>query len=403
MICACVARHLRAISPAVQVLMKIAVPADSEQGEMRVALVPETVGRLTRAGLTVSVQPDAGKNAGFPDDAYREAGAEMADTIEAMLRDADIVVKVNQPTNQEIELLKPEAVAIGLLRARTSPDLLTRLSEAQATAFAMELIPRIARAQRMDVLSSQSSLAGYKAVLMAANAIGKFFPLMMTAAGTIPPATVLILGAGVAGLQAIATARRLGARVEAFDIRPVVKEQVESLGATFVDIPTPDDSEDSGGYAGTQTEEAQRLQQETLAKHVASADVVITTALIPGRPAPVLITAEMAEAMQPGSVIVDLAAEAGGNCELTIPGRDVERAGVTVLGPLNIPSMMPGEASVLYSRNVAGLLDLLITEEGELKVDFEDEVISGAGVTHGGSPVGVGSEVVETAPVGGVE
>jgi NAD(P) transhydrogenase subunit alpha len=382
---------------AMSVHMKIAVPADSEQGEMRVALVPETVGRLVSSGLTVIVQPDAGKNAGFPDDAYRAEGADMADTVDGMLHDADIVVKVNQPTLHEVDLLKPGAVIIGLLRARTSPEILNRLAEAGATAFAMELIPRIARAQRMDVLSSQSSLAGYKAVLIAANSIGKFFPLMMTAAGTIPPATVLILGAGVAGLQAIATARRLGAKVEAFDIRPVVKEQVESLGATFVDIPTPENTEDEGGYAGTQSEEAQRLQRETLAAHVAKADVVITTALIPGRPAPILITAEMAEAMQPGSVIVDLAAEAGGNCEFTVPGRDVERAGITIHGPLNIPSMMPGEASVLYSRNVAGLLDLLVSDEGHLTVDFEDEVIAGAGVTHGGSAVGIGAEIVEAA------
>ncbi len=378
--------------------MKIAVPADSEQGEMRVALVPETVARLTRAGRTVFIQPDAGKNAGFPDDAYREAGAEMADTVSDLLRDADIVVKVNQPTHQEIDNLAQNVVVIGLLRARTSPDMLRRLASAGATAFAMELIPRIARAQRMDVLSSQSSLAGYKAVLMAANTIGKFFPLMMTAAGTIPPATVLVLGAGVAGLQAIATARRLGAKVQAFDIRPVVKEQVESLGATFVDIPVPETDETGDGYAGSQSEEAQRLLRETLAAHVAGADVVITTALIPGRPAPVLITADMAEAMRPGSVIVDLAAEAGGNCEFTVPGRNVERAGITILGPLNIPSMMPGEASVLYSRNVAGLLDLLISDEGELVVDFDDEVIAGAGVTHGGKPVGVGSEIVETIP-----
>ena len=386
--------------------MKIAVPADSEQGEMRVALVPETVGRLTRAGLTVIVQPDAGKNAGFPDDAYREAGAEMAGTVDGMLHDADIVVKVNQPNLHEIDLLKPGAVVIGLHRARTSPDMLDRLASSGATAFAMELIPRIARAQRMDVLSSQSSLAGYKAVLMAANSIGKFFPLMMTAAGTIPPATVLVLGAGVAGLQAIATARRLGARVEAFDVRPVVKEQVESLGAIFVEIPPPEpdshteDLENPSGYAGTQTEEAQRLQRETLAAHVAKADVVITTALIPGRPAPVLITEEMAEAMQPGSVIVDLAAEAGGNCEATVPGREVERAGVTILGPLNIPSMMPGEASTLYSRNVAGLLDILISDEGDLVTDFDDEVISGAGVTHGGSVVGIGSEIVGSTTEG---
>jgi len=386
--------------------MKIAIPADSEQGEMRVALVPETVGRLTRSGITVIVQPDAGKNAGFPDEVYRDVGAEMADTIDALLHDADIVVKVNQPNHHEIELMKPGAVIIGLLRARTSPDMLNRLADAGATAFAMELIPRIARAQRMDVLSSQSSLAGYKAVLMAANSIGKFFPLMMTAAGTIPPATVLILGAGVAGLQAIATARRLGAKVEAFDVRPVVKEQVESLGAVFVEIPAPEpdshteDIENPSGYAGTQTEEAQRLQRETLTAHVAKADVVITTALIPGRPAPVLITAEMTEAMQPGSVIVDLAAESGGNCELTVPGRDVESDGVTILGPLNIPSTMPGEASVLYSRNIAGLLDLLISDEGNLVTDFEDEVIAGAGVTHGGRLVGIGSEITGTSSEG---
>ena len=344
--------------------MKIAVPADSEQGEMRVALVPETVARLTRAGRTVIVQPDAGKNAGFLDDAYREAGAEMAETVSDLLHDADIVVKVNQPTHQEIDHLKPGAVVIGLLRARTSPDTLSKLAGAGATAFAMELIPRIARAQRMDVLSSQSSLAGYKAVLMAANSIGKFFPLMMTAAGTIPPAKVLVLGAGVAGLQAIATARRLGAKVEAFDIRPAVKEQVESLGATFVDIPTPEIAETRDGYAGAQSEEAQRLQRETLAGHVANADVVITTALIPGRPAPVLVTAAMVADMKPGSVIVDLAVEAGGNCELAKLGQVVTtKNGVKIVGHGNLAGRLAQDASQLFAKNILNFITPMVDPE----------------------------------------
>lgn len=369
--------------------MKIAVPMESERGETRVALVPETVSRLTRAGHVVAVQPDAGKAAGFVDDSYRKAGAALARTFADLLDDADIVTGVGEPTGEQISHLKEGAVVIGMLEARTNHELVAALASAGVTAFSMELVPRIARAQRLDVLSSQSSLAGYKAMLIAANALGKFFPLMMTAAGTIPPARVLVLGAGVAGLQAIATARRLGALIEAFDIRAEVREQVESLGAKFVDIPVPEDSSTADGYAREQSDEAQRLQREVLAERVAAADVVVTTALIPGRPAPLLVTEEMVAAMRPGSVIVDLAAEAGGNCELTVPGRTAQRHGVEIHGPVNIPSMMPGEASVLYSRNIAGLLDLLITPDGELNIDFEDEVIAGTAVTHAGEAVGL--------------
>jgi NAD(P) transhydrogenase subunit alpha len=369
--------------------MKIAVPMESERGETRVALVPETVSRLTRAGHVVAVQPDAGKAAGFVDDSYREAGAALARTFADLLDDADIVTGVGEPTGDQISHLKTGAVVIGMLEARTNHELVAALASAGVTAFSMELVPRIARAQRLDVLSSQSSLAGYKAMLIAANALGKFFPLMMTAAGTIPPARVLVLGAGVAGLQAIATARRLGALIEAFDIRAEVREQVESLGAKFVDIPVPEDSSTADGYAREQSDEAQRLQREVLAERVAAADVVVTTALIPGRPAPLLVTEEMVAAMRPGSVIVDLAAEAGGNCELTVPGRTAQRHEVEIHGPVNLPSMMPGEASVLYSRNIAGLLDLLITPDGELNIDFEDEVIAGTAVTHAGEAVGL--------------
>ncbi len=369
--------------------MKIAVPMESERGETRVALVPETVSRLTRAGHVVAVQPDAGKAAGFVDDSYREAGAALARTFADLLDDADIVTGVGEPTGDQISHLKTGAVVIGMLEARTNHELVAALASAGVTAFSMELVPRIARAQRLDVLSSQSSLAGYKAMLIAANALGKFFPLMMTAAGTIPPARVLVLGAGVAGLQAIATARRLGALIEAFDIRAEVREQVESLGAKFVDIPVPEGSSTADGYAREQSDEAQRLQREVLAERVAAADVVVTTALIPGRPAPLLVTEEMVAAMRPGSVIVDLAAEAGGNCELTVPGRTARRHEVEIHGPVNLPSMMPGEASVLYSRNIAGLLDLLITPDGELNIDFEDEVIAGTAVTHAGEAVGL--------------
>ncbi len=277
------------------------------------------------------------------------------------------------------------AYIVSMLDARTDAEGLQRLASAGATGLAMELVPRIARAQRMDVLSSQASIAGYKAALIGGNMLGKYLPMMMTAAGTVPPATVLVLGAGVAGLQAIATAKRLGSVVEAYDVRPVVKEQVESLGGIFIELPAPEDAEAEGGYAREQTAEEQAAQQQLLADHVASADVVITTAAIPGRPAPKLVTKEMVDSMSAGSVIVDLAAETGGNCEQTQAGEIVlTDNGVSINGPVNVPSMVPNDASRLYSRNVAALLDLLLDEEGNVNLDFEDEIIDAMCVTHNG-------------------
>jgi NAD(P) transhydrogenase subunit alpha len=368
--------------------MKISVPAETADLETRVAIVPETVSRLVRDGHQVTVGADAGAGAGFSDADYTEAGAHIATDTAAMLGEADVVLKVNAPTDAEIAQLRSGSVIAGQFKALTSAELLEKLSSAGVTTVSMELIPRIARAQRLDVLSSQASLAGYKAVLIAANSIGRFFPLMMTAAGTIPPANVLVLGAGVAGLQAIATAKRLGAVVEAYDVRAAVREQIESLGGTFVELESEEDLETAGGYAKEQTADAQQRQQEQLADHVAKADVVITTAQIPGKPAPVLVTAGAVQRMRTGSVIVDLAGETGGNCELTEPGATTTEHGVEIHAPLNVPAMMPAEASTLYSRNLQGLLELLADEDGALKVDLEDEVIAGATVTHDGALVG---------------
>ncbi len=366
--------------------MKIAVLAESTPGETRVALVPDTVGRLAKAGHTVTVQSGAGDAASYSDDAYRAAGAEIASHLEGVLAGVSIVTKVGEPTAAEEEHLPAGCVLIGMLRARQNGELLERLASRGVTAFSMEMVPRIARAQRLDVLSSQASLAGYKATLIASNTIGRFFPLMMTAAGTIPPATVVILGAGVAGLQAIATARRLGAKVQAFDVRAAVREQVESLGAEFIDVEVAD-AEEAGGYARQLSDEEQARQRDQLAEYLVKADVVITTAQIPGRPAPKLITRPTVERMRPGSVIVDLAAEGGGNCEATVPGERTEAGGVIIEAPFNVPAMMPEEASVLYSRNLQGLLELITGEDG-LSLDFEDEIVAGTAVTHGGKLVG---------------
>ncbi len=366
--------------------MKIAVPAESAEGETRVSLVPETVGRLTGDGHTVAVMAGAGGAASFSDHDYRGAGAEIVDDLDALLSDAGIVTMVGEPTTDELDRMASGVVLIGMLRARQNDALIDDLAARGITAFSMEMVPRIARAQRLDVLSSQASLAGYKAVLMASNTIGRFFPLMMTAAGTIPPATVLILGAGVAGLQAIATARRLGARVQAFDVRSAVREQVESLGADFVEIEVRD-AEAEGGYAKEQSGDEQERQNEALAAYVAKADVVITTAQIPGRTAPMLVRRATVAAMRPGSVIIDLAAESGGNCEGTVAGEETVVDGVTIVGPVNVPARMPEEASLLYSRNLQGLLDLILGEDG-LTLDFEDEVVAGTVVTHAAARAG---------------
>jgi H+-translocating NAD(P) transhydrogenase subunit alpha len=341
-----------------------------------VALVPDAVSRLTQSGFQVAVAPAAGAAASFPDDAYVEAGAQLSDTV----WEAEGVVKVRKPSGDEVQRLSDGQVLIGFLEPLTDPAGIERLSARGVHAFAMESIPRITRAQPMDALSSQATVSGYKAVLVAADRLPRFFPMLMTAAGTVAPAKVLVLGAGVAGLQAIATAHRLGAVVAGFDVRPVVKEQVESLGATFLDLGILGE-ETAGGYARELTEEEQRRQQEALADRIPDYDVVITTALVPGRPAPRLIPADSVARMRPGSVIVDLAAEAGGNCEATEPGEVVERNGVTIVGLTNFPSTMPFHASQLYARNVSALLQHL-APEGELALDWEDEITAGACVTR---------------------
>jgi NAD(P) transhydrogenase subunit alpha len=356
--------------------VRIGVPRESADGERRVALVPDSIGRLVQGGFDVEVEPGAGTDASFLDGAYAEAGATVGDGA----WDADAVVKVQKPTAEEAARLRDGQVLVAFLQPLTDPEGIERLGERGVIAFAMESIPRITRAQAMDALSSQATVSGYKSVLIAADRLPRFFPMLMTAAGTVAPAKVLVLGAGVAGLQALATARRLGAVVAGFDVRPAVREQVESLGATFLDLGVTGE-ETEGGYARELTAEEQARQQDELARVMADYDVVITTALVPGRPAPKLIPAATVAAMRPGSVIIDLAAEAGGNCELTEPGSEVEREGVTIVGLTNLPATMPYHASSLYARNVTALLQHL-APEGELQLDFEDEITAGACVTR---------------------
>jgi NAD(P) transhydrogenase subunit alpha len=352
--------------------VRVGVPRETAPGERRVALVPESVPKLTALGLEVAVERGAGHPAAFTDEAYEEAGATLVDNA----LDADLVVKVARPSADEVAKLRSGAVLVGFLAPLTDPDGIAQLQARGVTAFAMESIPRTTRAQSMDALSSQANVSGYKAALIAADRLPRFFPMLMTAAGTVAPAKVLVLGAGVAGLQAIATARRLGAVVTGFDVRPVVKEQVESLGATFLELSVRGE-ETAGGYAAELTPEQQAQQQAELAERMADFDAVITTALIPGRPAPRLIPASAVEAMRPGSVIVDLAAEAGGNCELTTPGEITVEHDVTIVGLTNLPSTMPYHASQLYSRNIVALVSLLVAD-GELKLDWSDEIVSGA-------------------------
>jgi H+-translocating NAD(P) transhydrogenase subunit alpha len=356
--------------------MRIGVPRETAAGERRVALVPEPVGKLVGGGFEVLVERGAGEAASFPDSAYEEAGARLVDDW----AEAEAVVKVQKPTEQEASRLRDGQVLIGFLQPLTDREGIDRLAQRGVVAFAMESIPRITRAQAMDALSSQATVSGYKATLLAADRLPKFFPMLMTAAGTVAPAKVLVLGAGVAGLQAVATARRLGAVVTGFDVRPVVREQIESLGANWLDLGVVGE-ETEGGYAQELSEEQQRRQQEELEARMPEFDVVITTALIPGRPAPRLIPASAVRAMRPGSVVVDLAAEAGGNCELTEPGDEVVREGVTIVGFTNLPSSMPFHASQLYARNVAALLHHL-APEGELVLDWDDEITAGACVTR---------------------
>jgi len=365
--------------------VKVGTPKETAPDERRVALVPDTVSRLAAAALEVKVESGAGSEAFITDQAYEQAGAKIVKGPAALIGDADAVLKVQAPSEAEIALFKKGAVLISFLQPATQGDIVRALAAQGVTAFSLELVPRISRAQSMDALSSQASAAGYKAVLMAAGRLGKFFPMMMTAAGTVPPARVLVMGAGVAGLQAIATARRLGAVVSAYDVRPAVKEEVQSLGATFIELPL-ETQEGEGGYAKEQSEEFLRKQRELIGEHIAKSDVVITTAAVPGRRAPLLVTGEMVKGMRPGSVIVDLAAETGGNVELTKAGTDVEVGGVTIIGTRNVPSTMPLHASQLYARNVANLL-LHLVKDGAIVLDFEDEITKGSCVTHGGEIV----------------
>ena len=376
--------------------MRVGVPTETAEGERRVALVPEVVRRLAPKGLEILVQSGAGAAALLPDSAFSDADARVAADADEVWK-ADVVVKVAAPSAQEIGQLGDHSLLIGFLAPLTAPQTTSALASAGATAFAMEAIPRISRAQSMDALSSQSNVAGYRAALLGAEQMGRFYPMLMTAAGTIPPAKVLVLGAGVAGLQALATARRLGAQTTGYDVRPEVAEQVRSLGAQFLDLGLEASGE--GGYARELTDEEKQRQQQALSEAIARFDVVITTALVPGRPAPRLVTAAAVEAMKPGSVIVDLAGESGGNCELTEPGETVVRHDVKIVSPLNLPADMPEHASQLYARNVQALLELFLGDDGELALNWDDEIIKGACVVRDGEIVHPGARAaVEAAP-----
>jgi NAD(P) transhydrogenase subunit alpha len=379
--------------------MKVGVPKETASGETRVALVPEIVRKLTAKDFEVSVESGAGEGSMLADALYEDAGATISDDVWT----ADVVVKVAAPSDEEIAKLGEDTVLIGFLGPLSNPKTTQALADAGATSFAMEAIPRISRAQSMDALSSQSNVAGYKSVLVATNHLGRVLPMMMTAAGTVPPAKVLVLGAGVAGLQAIATARRLGAQVTGYDVRAAVAEQVRSLGAQFLELegigPTRP-AEGEGGYARELTDEEKQAQQQELADKIATFDVVITTALVPGRPAPRLVTAESVKKMKAGSVIVDLAGETGGNCELNEPGETVVRHDVTIVSPLNLPASMAEHSSSLYSRNVQSLLELLVGENGAIDLNFDDEIIAGACITRAGEIVHAGAKKTVEAAAG---
>ncbi|MSQ22399.1 MAG: Re/Si-specific NAD(P)(+) transhydrogenase subunit alpha [Dehalococcoidia bacterium] len=373
--------------------MILGVPVESYPGERRVALVPAVVAALTKAGLDVHVEAGAGERAGFPDAAYLEQGARIAQTRHYLFSKANIVALVHGPFaapeagHSQAETLRTGQVIVGLLNPLGDPQSARKLAEKGVTAFALELLPRISRAQPMDALTAMATVSGYKAVILAAAALPRLFPMMITAAGTITPARVFVVGAGVAGLQAIATARRLGAVVQAFDVRPVVKEQVESLGAKFVETGLETQgAEGAGGYARAMDEEFYKRQREVMARVVAESDVVITTAAVPGGKAPLLVTEEMVRGMRPGSVIVDLAAESGGNCELTHQGETVETHGITIMGPVNLPSTVHYHASQMYARNVTAFLQTLV-QQGEVRLNLEDAILRESLLTHGGEVV----------------
>ena len=363
--------------------MKIGIAKEIQVDERRVALIPDVVARLVKQGVEVWVETGAGERACFSDATYEQVGARIVDQG-TLWGEVDVLLKVGVLEDSEVSQLKSGGVLITFLNPLGNPELVQKLAAQNVTAFSMELIPRTSRAQSMDALSSQANLAGYKAVLIAAAALPKYFPMLTTAAGTIRPAKVLILGAGVAGLQAIATARRLGAIVEGFDIRPEVKEQVQSLGAKFVDVSLEEDTVAEGGYAKEISEKAKERTREVLTQHVAASDVVVTTAQVPGRKAPVLVTEDMVAQMKPGSVIVDLAAEQGGNCECSEAGKDVVKYGVTIIGPINLPASMPIHASEVYAKNISALLGLMINKDKQLEINFSDDILDGSCVTHNG-------------------
>lgn len=364
--------------------MIIAIPKETAALEQRVSLTPEITGKLINKGITIKIEKDAGLASNFLDSQYIDAGAEIDSDRTSLFKNADVIVSVQVPSDKDLKLMKKGSILISFIWALQNSKLVKLLQNQEITALGMDAIPRISRAQNMDALSSMSSIAGYKSALIAANNLDKYFPMMMTAAGTIPPSKALILGAGVAGLQAIATCKKLGAVVEAYDVRPVVKEQVESLGAKFVEVPLEEENtETKGGYAKELSKDSQEKQKQVIHDHVKKSDIVITTALIPGKPAPLLITKEMVSDMKPGSVIVDLAAENGGNCELTEANKTIVENEVKIIGPVNIPSQLANHASMLYAKNIHALLNLLI-KEGEAIFNFEDEILLHTTITHNG-------------------
>jgi NAD(P) transhydrogenase subunit alpha len=370
--------------------MKIGVPHETAEGETRVALTPQIAEQLIADGAEVLVQAGAGEASSNTDEAYREAGATIVPDAPALYGEADVVLRVGRPSDEEVEMLRDGSILIGTLGTLAKPELAQKLAKRGVTAISMDAIPRITRAQSMDTLSSQATVGGYKAVLIAAERLPKFMPLLTTAAGTVRPARGIVMGAGVAGLMAIGTARRLGAVVEATDVRPVVKEQVESLGGTFIEVEMTDEekakAETAGGYATEMSDDYKRRQAELIAERVKEADFIITTALIPGRPAPKLVTDEMVRSMRPGSVIVDMAAEMGGNVEGTEPGKEVVRHGVRIIGLTNLPATMPGSATQMYAKNIQTLIKHLV-KDGKLELDFSDEITRGSTITHGGKVI----------------
>ncbi|RKZ00040.1 MAG: Re/Si-specific NAD(P)(+) transhydrogenase subunit alpha [Ignavibacteriae bacterium] len=372
--------------------MIIAVPKEILPGENRVACVPDVVSKFIKAGFELQVEKDAGLNAGFTNEMYESAGAKVIDNLNELYSSAEIVLKVQRPLDHpeagkhELDLMKEGTILITFLYPLNHPDLAKKCAEKKINVISMDMIPRTTLAQKMDALSSQANIAGYKSVIMCADALGKIFPLMMTAAGTISPAKVVIMGAGVAGLQALGTAKRLGAVVEVSDIRAAVKEEVQSLGGKFIEVDTDEDMQDEGGYAKEASEEFLKKQKELIFKHVTEADIVITTALVPGRKAPVLVTEEMVEKMKPGSVILDMAVEFGGNCEVSVIGKTVKKHDVKIIGEPNLPSLVPTHTSDMYSKNILSLITH-IGKEGKVELNLEDEIVKGSLITNNGEVI----------------